>query len=298
MEDEEKFYVNLAAEVDRAWRKRHTENHLYAVWTRISNTVCNSITPENYPRFTISSTPQYPLIPEPEDSKVCEEYEPVKGVVLPVPSQVPDFARTLESKVEEILVDVTEIKRLDIPEHWSTEEARRKAGDAIQSHLFQVYKTAMTAFIHNPTWERVYATLVVGVYFTQFYWEREDIPDLCPPVEFGYFREIPHARLSSSDLILLDDYVKYAIKECESRSMPKILCWNEPMFVFGEPSADDPETPSVVLTPQFLWSMRQPLKRYPSTRYQYSWVSAPQRRPEEIDDEAIVRDFFYIHAQY
>ena len=220
----------------------------------------------------------------------------MEGLTLPVPTQVPDFVRTLEIDDIEVLLDAIEIKVLDTPEDWSTEEARQKANKAIEPCLFQVYKIAMTALIHNPTWERAYVTLIIGVYFSQFFWKRPEKFEVKPPLHFDYFANLPHTRLSLSELVVLDAHVRYAIKECESRPMPEILCWNQPMFQFGGENPNRPGTQSIVLSPQLRWSMRQPLQHYGRSRYQFSWLSAPQNRPKEITDAVNVRGFLvYAH---
>ena len=85
-----------------------------------------------------------------------------------------------------------------------------KAEKAIWPCLFQVYAIAMTALIHNPTWERAYVTLVIGVYYSQFFWKRPEKCEVKPPLNFNFFATLPYSRLPLSELAILDAHVRYA----------------------------------------------------------------------------------------
>ena len=174
-------------------------------------------------------------------------------------------------------------------ELWGKPEAQGKAEAAIPGYLLQVYTTAMTAFIHNPTWEHVYATLAIGIYISQFHWERPSKGKLRAPIRYNTTKSIPHARQSELEIADALKEVDAAITECENRAMPDVLCWNAPMVAFEGTDNIDSDKPRIVLTPQLLWSMREPLKHFEGVRFQRSWLSAPTKRPYALTRKSIVR---------
>ena len=177
----------------------------------------------------------------------------MEGVELRVPKQTPDLTRTFtinnhaegvteDPRVEKRLVDFVEVKRLDTDklEPWGSPQAEAKARVAIHGYLLQVYTAAMAGFIHNPTWEDVYATLAIGIYFTQLHWVRPPDDVLCTPMKY---RDNSSGSLTGEALDRRIAHLNAAIIECKQRPVPEVLCWNEPVVTFtkfrryrGEPA--------------------------------------------------------------
>lgn len=218
------------------------------------------------------------------------------------PIRIPDFARTIDidnhagkkkklpsgPRMTQVLIDTTEIKRLDTKrnEPWGTEEARLEAERAISLHMFQVYQTAMSAFSHHPNWKFVYTMLAIGIYYSQFRWKRpgddllKQIPVSCSKLMKG-----PH---KPGELDILEIRFKKAIKECNARTMPEVLVWNQPIVTFQDNENIASSEAIITFSPSFLWSMRQPLKPHHQIKLTRSWLSGPYKRPEEIDNDSLV----------
>ncbi len=105
--------------------------------------------------------------------------------------KIPDFARIIVfnrapfapediASRDDIFVDFWEIKRLAIREQWHSPEARDKAKKQVEHCMTQVYNTAMEAFKCNPSWNRVTALLIIGCYFSQFEWIRQQAESSTP----------------------------------------------------------------------------------------------------------------------
>ena len=247
------------------------------------------------PHLTLEYTPQYPLRPSGGQKDPCATSKDDEGPKWSV--KIPDAARTVTTDhcaqgnnsgrlTSEKLVDMTEIKPLKSTEDepWGTQEARDNAGELIPGFMFQVYSTAMAAFKRNPKWMHVYTMLVVGIYYTQFHWKRPSKKVLNRvPIAFGYFSSIPNTRtgLDRHQKLIWD--VEAAMEECKNRPMPEILCWNEPIVTFGPGCDITSRNAKAQLTPQFIWSMRQPFRHHYKTRFDRSWMSPPRERPQEVD---------------
>lgn len=280
---------------------------MYTVFTRISETMCTVIKAKAHPKEFLFTAPQYPIRPPSDDQGSSDP--PDTAQKSKQPAKIPDIVRFFDKKKPKekggkaqdaksgpsnshTLVDIVEIKPLWTRDNlaWGTQAARDEAASRIPSHLFQVYSTAMAAFVRNPKWKHVYVMLVIGIYFTQLHWKRPSDKVLKrTPVNFKAYDAIPHERLEGDKLDNKISNVKAAIEEAENRVMPKIVCWNEPIVSFsdgGDITSDDAD---VELTRPFLWAMRQPFKHHRGTKFDRCWLSAPRDRPEEINLEAKVR---------
>ena len=197
------------------------------------------------------------------------------------------------------LIDMTEVKPLNsLAEPWGTQGSRDQAARAIPGCLFQVYSTAMAAFLRNPKWMEVYVTIMIGIYFSQLRWKRpSDTMLKRSPTHFKTLRRIPHTRLLPHEHNSLVSDFKNCLKETENREMPDILCWNEPMVSFGDGCDVTSSEAEAELTRQFLWSVRQPLKRHRKTKYDRCCLSAPRDRPEEVDTKAIVCPYILLPVE-
>ena len=196
---------------------------------------------------------------------------------------------------------MTEIKPLDSPEDepWGTEQSRHTAGSLIPRCMFQVYSTAMAAFKRNPKWLHVYTMLVIGIYYSQFHWKRPSKEVLNRvPVKFGYYRSIPSSRTKPGQCHALIQEVKAAMEECNNRPKPDILCWNEPIVTFGPECDITSFDARAQLTPQFIWSMRQPFRHHYNVRFDRSWMSPPLERPQEVNSSKLVRFEFLSYSCY
>ena len=305
--DEEKtlFYATLVNSLRSAWQNREVEGHLTRVWEHISTTLCRAVTPEDFPNTTLMSSSQYPVRnPEKEGGDKTSADTHAQGSNHPL--RIPDAARILDVHnhahgsmegpvMSQVLIDTAEMKRLNTEESkpWGTDAAREAAGSKIPSFLFQVYATAMAAFDDNPKWEDVYAMLVIGIYYTQLHWKRPSDGILAtPPSEFDEFRSIPSTRFTGEELDALIKRVEKAIEDCEARVEPEILAWNEPIVLFKGNDNVTSLNPKITLNPLFLWSMRQPLKKYRGARFVKCWLSSPSERPQEDRHEATMVRLF------
>ena len=253
---------------------------------------------------TMFTNPQYPLKIQGSEQNPSDTGDTAKTEKKPKSSlRIPDFARLVNEDhraqgvetgpmTSQTLIDMTEIKPLNSnvnTERWGTQGARDKAALAIPGCLFQVYSTAMAAFLRNPKWMEVYVTIMIGIYFTQLRWNRPSDEMLeRRPTEPKTLRRIPHRRLLPHEHGSMVSDLKKCIEETQHREMPDVLCWNEPMVSFGDGCDVTSSGAQAQLTRLFLWSVRQPVKRHRKTTYDRCWLSAPHDRPEEVDAEEIV----------
>ena len=292
VEDEESFHHTLAQDVSFASENRSLEQFLYIVFNHISSTICKTVQTHKHPNSTISTAPQY-VFGNP-GAKNPPTFEPVEGLKLRILSMITDSARIIKvnksgrsKETIHILVDFTEIKPLNVDAEWHTQEAKDEAFSHVTRYILQVFKTAMAAFLHHSDWHRVYAMLVVGVYYSQFLWKRPSKGLIRPPIEFDCLKSFPTTRQTAEEFERLVEHLDAAIDECNGRLLPEVLCFNEPMLTYHQVE-DSSASSEITLTPQFLYSMRLPLKRWLKTNYQFSWLSAPSEKPD-FDLNAIVR---------
>ena len=271
----------------------------------ICGKICETALPKGHPSVSVETVAQYAF-----GGSVSVQGPAQKR--RDIPSEIPDFVRLVvagdinqgsmfdgegkKGRVHHELVDLFEIKPLNVPVAWDSPEARAEAEKEIPKHIFQVYSEAMAAFIRNPEWKKLYAWLIIGIYYTQFYWKRPE-GDIRPPVYFNYSKDIPHKVYSPKEYQALLDRMDDAIKECEAREMPDIVCWNEAIFTFLD--SKNPHAPALKLSPQLLWSMRLPLK-HRGTKFQPSWLSAPSKMPSVFEETtaSLFHLFSLLHRAY
>ncbi len=212
----------------------------------------------------------------------------------PYPKRTPDYVRTIVcggkelSDFEHILVDFWEIKTLNTKCFWATTEASDQAMRAISTHMEQIYTTAMAAFAHHPDWTRVYALLIIGVYFSQFVWDR--------PVGKikRQLRDIPVSRvLTAAEMATVIERHEKRKNQYRARTLPRIEYYNAPVFTF-HPKLKKSDI-RVSLSPQFLYAVRQPFKEpdCKGCKFQASWLSAPSKKP--AGPKTTVRDQSHVH---
>ncbi|KAI0688865.1 hypothetical protein C8Q76DRAFT_259291 [Earliella scabrosa] len=186
------FNHNLSNAIVNASVLRDCENDLYALYAWIIVLNCATIRPPEYPLGSALPIPQPffgrkgVVLGDPAVKGQPDEVREASGARgheqdPKQETRTPDFARILvtvsggDSVDEDVvrrLVDFWEIKRLNIEDPWWTQAGRMAAGVELKRHLGQVYDSAMAAFESNPEWTEVSALLVVGIWFTQFRWER------------------------------------------------------------------------------------------------------------------------------
>ncbi|PIL36446.1 hypothetical protein GSI_00135 [Ganoderma sinense ZZ0214-1] len=242
--------------MENAWSTRGSERYLYTVYSHIISHLCDTILPPQFPTSTVSHTPQaifkvlHPPLGEAAENVDKED---------PHPEQIPDFVRmiftytesnTNKTTVSRRLIDLWEIKGLNITERWDGALARLKALEAISKYIEQLWKQARAAFAHNETWTVVYALLIVGPYFSQVVWERP--PGVVEP---------PTPDLSNSTITrskaLLDNY-NARIEEAKARDVPRVEFLNAPVFDFED--VEEGQAQKVSLSPHFLYALSLPLK--------------------------------------
>ncbi|PIL36442.1 hypothetical protein GSI_00131 [Ganoderma sinense ZZ0214-1] len=94
--------------------------------------------------------------------------------------QIPDFVRMIFTYTQSDatpatirrLIDLWEIKGLNVAERWDSVTARLQALVGIDKHIEQLWMQARAAFAHNEQWTVVYALLIIGPYFSQVVWQR------------------------------------------------------------------------------------------------------------------------------
>lgn len=103
-----------------------------------------------------------------------------------IPKRIPDLARIIRYTKNDKLpagvkntpydqhVDAVEQKVLPYVGPWHTPEAAKAAAALLADHMGQVYDTAMAAFATHPEWKTFTIQLVIGMYFSQLEWTRED----------------------------------------------------------------------------------------------------------------------------
>ncbi|EJF61579.1 hypothetical protein DICSQDRAFT_169995 [Dichomitus squalens LYAD-421 SS1] len=279
---------DMSNEYTEAWLCRSSEHKLYSLFNLILSLHSLNLRHRNDYRVSLISCPQtlFGAIPpigvsEEEDSNLLQQAEEKAKAKsdngseqeeqsmgdLP-PERCPDFARfVIFSDKEELLsrsglsatreiVDFYELKALNCPQKWWTEEARIAAEAIMMATITQVYETAMAAFAYNPDWKQLFGVIVVGAYFTQVVWKKRPSDDVLRPIFDTEVPETVKKGVSYRELIgkLLNQIPQY-----EERVLPEILYWNAPVFNYHrvEDSCDDPR---VSLTLQFLWAMGSPIK--------------------------------------
>ncbi|RPD55445.1 hypothetical protein L227DRAFT_566613 [Lentinus tigrinus ALCF2SS1-6] len=289
-----RFNIDLWSYVFDAWMNRASERYLYALFGYVGVNLCNTIEPPNFPEVTIAFTPQGLLGPRKPPAGETVVQAPVTDEfgrpVRPFPEQYPDFLRALISAVESEgqvksihqIVDIWEIKDHNISADWNTPEAHESAWRAMTNSrtLDQVYIQAMAAFAHNPEWEKIYHTLIVGIYFSQFVFDRPQGTELDRPLSPIHVHNnmLPKARQAALDR--LND----RIAQYQARTPPSIEYFNQPVLTFGlgqKASMDSPKQ-DVSLSPQFLYALRLPLKQYKGCKFQQSWFSPSPKKPKPV----------------
>ncbi|KAI0752891.1 hypothetical protein C8Q80DRAFT_1148994 [Daedaleopsis nitida] len=283
----ERFHNDLSSNVSMAWRGRASEHRLYTVYDHICSHLCNIVEPSGYPKNTISHTPQdlFGVEVPPAGS---EPQAPLNKKEL-YEERFPDFARHIfcSSEYLRLLIDCWEIKGLNIPASWDSEQARRAALKAISGEMEQVFVTAMAGFAHNPNWEHVHALLIIGVYFSQFVWTRPEgeIERALSDISINHV-------LTKEEMQNVMKRYEDRITQFKSRALPKVQFYNAPVFKFHTPTDDHPIR--VTLSPEFLFATRLPLKKhFKSCKIQSSWLSPPSRKPcgwpKSVDPDVLVR---------
>ena len=280
---EEDFYVQVITKLQYARSRCNLENPLYSVLHYICETVRTNIKAAD-PETLFFTNRKWVFEP-----KVVLK-RPVIGTSIgdsQTQSEDLDFYRFFTTRQGEglwdetpdirRLVDVWVIKPFTEDINWQSEEGREEAGKLIEKHLFEVYSQAMEGFVRHPEWKVAYAMLVVGIYFSQFCWERPE-GDIRPPVDYEYDKAILDQPLSLEEHQDAVDKIRAAISECGARDLPEILAWNEPMFV-GNISRCTPKI-DLKLSPSMLWSMAQPLKNHPGVKIEPGCFDAPEEQPE------------------
>ena len=274
-----------------ASENRSEEQFLYPPIHRILLKHAETITHAS-PSMKLSVQAQYPFKRK-RGTEASQSKFTVNSVKIEAPTEIPDFVRVFLEKgkkgADHVFVDFVEVKPLATEVDWNTPEARKAAEEDIKASLFQLYRQAMSGFFYHPEWTCVYGILVVGVYFSLFRWRRQKgkESEVCPPVEYD-FNSFPATPISSAEHQALVDVLEAAIKECSNRWMPKVLCWNQPMFDFhGEDEQPSSLSSEVTLTEELLWALRQPFKEHKGTKYRYSFFSAPGKKPWRINRDIV-----------
>ncbi|KAI0693696.1 hypothetical protein C8T65DRAFT_63262 [Cerioporus squamosus] len=103
-----------------------------------------------------------------------------------IPKKIPDLARYIRYNKNTNIpvgvgkmpsdkhVDAVEQKCLEYTDQWNTLGAVKAAHEDIELHIEQLYDTAMAALATHPEWMKFTVLLVIGIYFTQLEWTRED----------------------------------------------------------------------------------------------------------------------------
>ncbi len=263
-----------------AWNNRAAEYPLYSLYDQVNSQLCNSVEPPHYPKNTMSHSPQFSFA-----ARVPPSGEPNLQVTKKrlYPSRTPDYVRTIVcggkelSQFKHILIDFWEIKTLNTESFWDTIEAEEEASKEIPEHMEQLYTTAMAAFAHHPDWTRVYALLIIGVYFSQFVWDR-------PAGKIKrQLRKISVSNvLTAAEMATVVERHEKRKKHYQARILPRIEYYNAPVFTFHPKVKKSDDQPiRVSLSPQFLYAVREPFKEpdCKGCKYQASWLSAPSKKP-------------------
>ncbi len=182
-----------------------------------------------------------------------------------LPSQFPDFARTLiysdtlplpdGSRPIRHIIDAWELKALNSGCVWWSAESRLAALRAVPTYLGQCQDQAEAGFAHNSDWTHIYMLLIVGPYFTQLVWRAR------PPAEILTSVEVPDpAELEPrGDYRELIAQLLEVIKHYEKRNVPEVLWYNAPVFTYHleDPGSESYQPAS--LSPEFLWALAEPL---------------------------------------
>ncbi|KAI0705624.1 hypothetical protein C8Q76DRAFT_819952 [Earliella scabrosa] len=283
----------LSNSASYAWANRASERPLYALVDYIMLNVCSTIQPPGYPESTLNWTPQALFgVRTPPAKHENGETEKIDKRRL-YPEQTPDATRTIICSgkafedYESILVDFYEMKALNTPDKWDTDEAREAALEAILGFMEQVYTQAMSALAHNLHWDKVYATLIIGVYFSQFVWTRPEEKIKRP------LRVIPVNRvLNQAEAAKVTKRYNEKIAEYKSREMPQIEFYNAPMLDFKIQKSNQESKPQPVsVSGHYRYAVRTPLREeHKGCKFQNSWLSPPARKPAgALPSQKVVR---------
>ena len=159
----------------------------------------------------------------------------------------------------------TELKALNsVSSSYWLKYRRMNANTALESALDQTYRTVMSGFAHNPHWTSFHAKIWIGPFFTHLVWsQRPSDAVLCARVEDVQLSKEKIKQISKRPDDYPDEVQKLLrfISYYRTRVLPdRVLYSQMPVFTCAPiPSGDSKFPTQVSLSPEFLYSLAQPI---------------------------------------